>query len=59
MMYQVDAMRKNDADGVAVCEAHEDPEIFRLRLGKCLNFEVRLQIIDTGGADSTYRSSTR
>ena len=39
----VDAMRKNDADGVAVCEAHEDPEIFRLRLGKCLNFEVSAQ----------------
>jgi len=35
----IDAMRKNQADGVAVMEAHEDPEIFRLRLGKCLNFE--------------------
>lgn len=25
-----------DAEGVAVCEAHEDPEVFRLRLGKAL-----------------------
>lgn len=35
----VDAMRKNDADGVASFEAHEDPEVLRLRLGKCLNYE--------------------
>ena len=35
----IDAMRKNQADGVAVLECHEDPEIFRLRLGKSLNFE--------------------
>ncbi|KAH8918061.1 hypothetical protein BT69DRAFT_1338535 [Atractiella rhizophila] len=35
----IDAMRKNQADGVAVCEAHEDPEVFRLRLGKALDFE--------------------
>ncbi|KAH8928379.1 hypothetical protein BT69DRAFT_1237176 [Atractiella rhizophila] len=35
----IDAMRKNQADGVAVCEAPEDPEVFRLRLGKALDFE--------------------
>lgn len=26
-------MLKNEADGVAYLEAHEDPEVFRLRLG--------------------------
>ena len=25
--------------GVAMCEAHPDPEVFRLRLGKALNYE--------------------
>ncbi|KAF8342634.1 uncharacterized protein EI90DRAFT_3149750 [Cantharellus anzutake] len=35
----IDAMRKTHADGVAFCEAHEDIEVFRLRLGKAINFE--------------------
>ena len=26
-------------EGVAFCEAHEDLEVFRLRLGRALNFE--------------------
>lgn len=30
---------RNSADGVAMMQAHEDPEVFRLRLGKCLDFE--------------------
>jgi hypothetical protein len=34
-----DAMRAVEADGVAVCEVHPDLEVFRLRLGKALNFE--------------------
>ena len=34
-----DAMSRINADGVAVCEAHPDLEVFRLRLGKALNFE--------------------
>jgi hypothetical protein len=34
-----DAMRLNQADGVAICEAHEDLEVFRLRLGKAIDFE--------------------
>ncbi|KAL5483176.1 hypothetical protein ACEPAI_8405 [Sanghuangporus weigelae] len=34
-----DAMAKVNADGVAVCDAHPDLEVFRLRLGKALNFE--------------------
>ncbi|KAG9105027.1 hypothetical protein FRC07_009655 [Ceratobasidium sp. 392] len=35
----IDGMRKVDADGVAVCDAHPDLEVFRLRLGKALNYE--------------------
>ncbi|KIO17351.1 hypothetical protein M407DRAFT_234710 [Tulasnella calospora MUT 4182] len=35
----LDAMRRVKADGVAICEAHEDLEVFRLRLGKALNYE--------------------
>jgi hypothetical protein len=34
-----DAMQAIDALGVSVCEAHPDLEVFRLRLGKALNFE--------------------
>ncbi|CEL56561.1 hypothetical protein RSOLAG1IB_07910 [Rhizoctonia solani AG-1 IB] len=35
----IDAMRKVNADGIAVCDAHPDLEVFRLRLGKALNYE--------------------
>ena len=34
-----DAMTKISADGVSVVEAHPDMEVFRLRLGKALNYE--------------------
>lgn len=34
-----DAMSRVDAEGVAVCEAHPDLEVFRLRLGRALNYE--------------------
>ncbi|KAF5348711.1 hypothetical protein D9758_006775 [Tetrapyrgos nigripes] len=37
MVYE--AMASIKADGVAVCDAHPDLEVFRLRLGKALNFE--------------------
>ena len=33
------AMRKVDGDGVSLFEAHADLEIFRVRLGKALDFE--------------------
>ncbi|KAF4332108.1 hypothetical protein FBEOM_14099 [Fusarium beomiforme] len=33
------AMRKIGGEGVAMFEAHGDPEIFRVRLGKALDFE--------------------
>ena len=35
----IDAMRKVEGDGCAMFEAHADPEIFRIRLGKALDFE--------------------
>lgn len=35
----LEAMRKNDGEGVSMFEAHADLEIFRIRLGKALNYE--------------------
>ncbi|GAB7358156.1 hypothetical protein MBLNU230_g0312t2 [Neophaeotheca triangularis] len=35
----IDAMAKIDAEGCAMFDAHADPEIFRIRLGKALDFE--------------------
>ena len=35
----LDAMQKVDGEGIAMFEAHADPEIFRIRLGKALNYE--------------------
>ncbi|KAH7334888.1 hypothetical protein B0J17DRAFT_732658 [Rhizoctonia solani] len=35
----IDAMRSVKADGIAVCDAHPDLEVFRLRLGKALDYE--------------------
>jgi hypothetical protein len=35
----IEAMRKNDGEGVAMFDAHADLEIFRIRLGKALDFE--------------------
>jgi hypothetical protein len=34
-----DAMATCKAEGVSMCDAHPDLEVFRLRLGKALNFE--------------------
>ncbi|KAH8115312.1 hypothetical protein DFH11DRAFT_1588582 [Phellopilus nigrolimitatus] len=34
-----DAMASVAAEGIAVCDAHPDLEVFRLRLGKALNYE--------------------
>lgn len=34
-----DAMQRVNADGVAVCDAHPNMEVFRSRLGKALNYE--------------------
>jgi hypothetical protein len=35
----LDAMKANQAEGVSMCDAHPDLEVFRLRLGKALNYE--------------------
>jgi hypothetical protein len=35
----MDGMSKINGDGVVMMEAHADPEIFRIRLGRCLNFQ--------------------
>ncbi|TFY65435.1 hypothetical protein EVJ58_g1978 [Rhodofomes roseus] len=35
----LDAMQAVEAEGVAICDAHPDLEVFRLRLGKALNYE--------------------
>lgn len=37
MLYE--AMQAIHAEGVSICEAHPDLEVFRLRLGKALNYE--------------------
>ncbi|WEW55225.1 hypothetical protein PRK78_000654 [Emydomyces testavorans] len=47
----LDAMRKIDGNGVSVCEAHADLEIFRIRLGKALDFEFHEDI--RGPRDTT------
>ncbi len=35
----IDAMAKIDGEGCSMLEAHANPEIFRIRLGKALDFE--------------------
>ncbi|PCH35614.1 hypothetical protein WOLCODRAFT_156317 [Wolfiporia cocos MD-104 SS10] len=35
----LDAMHAVQAEGVAMCDAHPDLEVFRLRLGRALNYE--------------------
>ncbi|KAI9803651.1 MAG: hypothetical protein M1833_000563 [Piccolia ochrophora] len=35
----IDAIRKVDGEGIAMFDAHADLEIFRIRLGRALNFE--------------------
>jgi hypothetical protein len=34
-----DAMQINQAEGVAICDAHPNLDVFRLRLGRALNYE--------------------
>ncbi|PFH52126.1 hypothetical protein AMATHDRAFT_140883 [Amanita thiersii Skay4041] len=35
----IESMATCQADGVSICDAHPDLEVFRLRLGKALNYE--------------------
>jgi Cdc6-like AAA superfamily ATPase len=41
----LNAMRKVNGEGVAVVEAHADLEIFRIRLGKALDFEFHEECV--------------
>lgn len=41
----LEAMRKIDGEGVAMFEAHADLEIFRIRLGKALDFEFHEEYV--------------
>ena len=49
-----DAIERNQADGIAVCEAHEDLEVFRIRFGKALNFEFHED--NYGGVSPSIRT---
>ena len=35
----LEAMHRVDGDGISMLDCHSDPEIFRIRLGKALDFE--------------------
>ncbi|KAK7026715.1 hypothetical protein VNI00_015488 [Paramarasmius palmivorus] len=54
-----DSMNAVQADGIAMCEAHPDLEVFRLRLGKALNYEsMKILILGCSkGAIRAKRSS--
>ncbi|KAJ3506759.1 hypothetical protein NM208_g16038 [Fusarium decemcellulare] len=54
----IDAMRKNNGDGVAMFEAHADPEIFRIRLGKALDYEFHEDYIGGYFSERGPREST-
>ncbi|UNI17633.1 hypothetical protein JDV02_003961 [Purpureocillium takamizusanense] len=54
----IEAMRKNDGDGIAMFEAHSDPEIFRIRLGKALDYEFHEDYIGGYFSERGPREST-
>ncbi|KAM5345720.1 hypothetical protein ACJ41O_011581 [Fusarium nematophilum] len=54
----IDAMRKIDGDGVAMFEAHADLEIFRIRLGKALDYEFHEDYIGGYFSERGPREST-
>ncbi|OAQ71758.1 ATPase domain-containingprotein [Purpureocillium lilacinum] len=54
----IEAMRKNNGDGVAMFEAHSDPEIFRIRLGKALDYEFHEDYIGGYFSERGPREST-
>lgn len=43
----LEAMRKVDGEGISMFEAHADLEIFRIRLGKALDFEFHEEYVYT------------
>jgi len=54
----LDAMRKSDGDGCSMFEAHADLEIFRLRLGKALDYEFHEDYIGGYFSERGPREST-
>jgi hypothetical protein len=55
---QLEAMAQNDAEGVAMFDAHADLEIFRIRLGKALNYEFNEDYIGGYFSERGPREST-
>lgn len=41
----LDAMQKVEGEGISMFEAHADPEIFRIRLGKALDYEFHEEFV--------------
>ncbi|KAK2609599.1 hypothetical protein N8I77_003094 [Diaporthe amygdali] len=54
----IEAMRKIDGDGVAMFEAHSDLEIFRIRLGKALDYEFHEDYIGGYFSEKGPRDTT-
>ncbi|KAL3419734.1 hypothetical protein PVAG01_08232 [Phlyctema vagabunda] len=54
----LDAMQKINGEGVSMFEAHADLEIFRVRLGKALNFEFHEDYIGSYFSERGPREST-
>lgn len=54
----LDAMQKIDGEGIAMLDAHGDLEIFRIRLGKALNFEFHEDYIGSYFSERGPREST-
>ncbi|KAK0625205.1 hypothetical protein B0T17DRAFT_532216 [Bombardia bombarda] len=54
----LEAMRKIDGDGAAMLEAHADLEIFRIRLGKALDYEFHEDYIGSQFSERGPRDTT-
>ncbi|CAG8954985.1 hypothetical protein HYFRA_00008674 [Hymenoscyphus fraxineus] len=54
----LDAMKKVDGEGISMFEAHADLEIFRIRLGKALDFEFHEDYIGSYFSERGPREST-
>lgn len=54
----IEAMRKIDGEGCAMFEAHSDPEIFRIRLGKALDYEFHEDYIGGYFSEKGPRDTT-
>ncbi|KAH9919426.1 uncharacterized protein B0H18DRAFT_1086670 [Fomitopsis serialis] len=55
----LDAMQAIEAEGVAMCDAHPDLEVFRLRLGKAMNYEFNEDTQTTGPSLDIERGQSR